>query len=399
MEQNKIFKFHDNMSLWFSLGTGLLVMQMGSFLSGGIGTKQAILAIILGSFIGSLILAYVGRMGQIRGQNSAQLMGATFGAGFGKLPNILNIIQLIGWTAFELVIMSEGFIAILTNKFAMQNININVLKSLAIGVFGLIIIYLISKPMTGLVRKFVAKFALPLVVLSLLWLSFQFASKINLTEFWNKTGTGMGFFSALDLVIAMPISWLPLIADYSRFGKTAKGTMTGTLIGYMIANIWCYSLGLLIVSNPQQAENFLGTILLAQGGLVALGLILFDELDNAYGDTYSGGISLNQLIPQLSDKFTGFIILGIAAICAIFLPMHDLEKFLIMLSSIFIPMFAVVLGANINSTMSINWKNAFVWIVGILIFHTFGKLIPNFGASLPSFVICYCLAYFLNRKH
>lgn len=399
MEQNKIFKFHDNLSLWFSLGTGLLVMQMGSFLSGGIGTKQAFLAIILGSLIGSLLLAFVGRMGQIRGQNSAQLMSATFGNNFAKLPIILNIVQLIGWTAFELVIMSEGMSAILTSNFAVQNIDNHILKAAFILIFGALIIFLISKPMTGLVRKFIAKFALPLVLLSLLWLSYQFIGKINFNEFWNKPGSGMGFFSALDLVIAMPISWLPLIADYSRFGKSAKGTMAGTLLGYFIANIWCYSLGLIIVSNPQQAENFLGTILLAQGGLIALGLILFDELDNAYGDTYSGGVSLSQIFAKINDKIAGFIILIISAICAIFLPMHDLEKFLIILSSVFIPMFAVILGANCNLDTKIIWKNSIVWVLGILIFHSIGKIIPNIGASLPCFAICFCLSYFLNRKH
>lgn len=387
------------MSLWFSLGTGLLVMQMGSFLSGSIGTIQAIWAIIIGSIIGALILSFVGAMGQRRGQNSAQLMTGTFGNNFAKLPIILNVIQLLGWTAFEFVIMSEGMMAIIKKSFGIEFDNLIGRIVFAI-ILGGLVIYLLSKPMTGLVRKFVSKFALPLVILSLAWLSYQFIGKIDLQAFLNQKGSGeMGFFSALDLVIAMPISWLPLIADYSRFGKSQKGTMAGTFLGYMIANIWCYSLGLIIASNPQQNETFIGTILLAQGGLIALGLILFDELDNAYGDAYSGAVSGAQLFPKLSEFKTGIAIVLTSCFAAIFLPMHDLEKFLIILSSVFIPMFAVILGADIDMKSAINLKNAILWFLGIILFHSIAKFYPNYGASLPCFIICFVIAKSINIKH
>ena len=201
----KVFSFFDNASLWFSLGVGLLVMQMGSFLAGGIGTKSAILAIVLGSIIGAGILAWVGALGQKTGQNSAQLMVGAFGSKFAKLPIFLNIAQLLGWTAFEFVIMSDGLIAII-GKYYNGKIDIIALKMVVAVFLSGFVIYLLSKPMTGLVRKLVSKIALPLVLISLTWLSFQFAGKIDFAQFLNAKGDGnLSFAGALDLVIAMPI--------------------------------------------------------------------------------------------------------------------------------------------------------------------------------------------------
>ena len=103
--------------------------------------------------------------------------------------------------------------------------------------------------------------------------------------------------AALDIVIAMPVSWLPLVADYARFGRSGGATMRGTWIGYAIANIWCYGLGIVVASLSEPDANLVNTLLLAQGGLLALGLILLDELDNAYGDVYSGSVSSHALFP------------------------------------------------------------------------------------------------------
>ncbi len=389
-DNTRIFSFFDNTALWFSLGTGLLVMQMGSFLHGGIFGLNAVLAISIGSIIGAMILGLVAAKGQESGLNSAQLMTQTMGKSLAALPIILNILQLMGWTAFEFVIMSEGLMAILSQKLALK-IDPIAAKMVFAVIFSGLMIYLLSKPMVGIVRKIVSRIALPLVVLSLLWLSIQFAQKINISEIFTAKKTGeMGLFAAIDLVIAMPISWLPLVCDYSRFSKTKKSAFGGTFAGYVIANIWCYALGFMIAAAPQQSESFVATILLAQGGLIALGLILFDEFDNAYGDSYSASVSISSLLPQLGEKNGGKIIVAISGAAAAFLPMHGLEPFLILLSSIFIPLFGVILGASFKDA-KFNFANLLIWVLGIITYHSILKFAPQIGASIPSFVFAFVL--------
>ncbi len=401
------FAFIDNLSMWFSLGVGLLVIQMGSFLVGGIGTKPAMLAIILGSIIGAGLLAYGARIGQQTGLNSAGLIMGTFGTGFGKLPILLNIFQLIGWTTFELVIISEGTLKI-GEKFFDASFEGFIARAIIVLFWCAILFLLLSQKMVSLVKKIGAKIALPLVSLSLLWLSYQFISRLDsaaFANFWSAEGENkMSMLSAMDLVIAMPISWLPLVADYSRFAKSAKSATSGTWIGYAIANIWCYSLGFLIASTAPTDGGMVATILLAQGGLIALGIILLDEVDNAYGDAYSGTQNLGALLPNIGQRGLGIGLLIACALGAVFLPMHDLETFLILLSSIFIPLFAIIFGRftaigkiEINQNMKFDKILALLWVLGIFGFHLIKATLPQIGAALPCFAILFAITYFISK--
>jgi NCS1 family nucleobase:cation symporter-1 len=134
----------------------------------------------------------------------------------------LNVLQLLGWTAFELVIMRDGSAALLQRVGLGGAWAAPVLTLL----WGALLMALAAGSMVGLVRRFVSRFGLPLVVLSLAWLSWQFGSRLaeqGLTAWWSRPGTGeMSALQALDLVIAMPVSWLPLVADYARYGRSAR---------------------------------------------------------------------------------------------------------------------------------------------------------------------------------
>lgn len=405
-ENDRSFMWHDHLSLWFSLGVGLLVIQMGSFLAPAMGTKDAILAIVLGSVIGAGILAYTARLGQQTNLNSAHLMQNVFGTGFARLPIILNIIQLLGWTAFELVIMSEGTIAVIGKAFG-TIIDGFIARAIIVLIWSALLFLMINGAMVKMVRNFASKFILPLVLLSLIWLSIQFIGMIkgDIGTFLAQKGDGsMSLLAAMDLVIAMPISWLPLVCDYSKHGRSPRSTLSGTWLGYAFANIWCYGLGFLIISVAPSDIGMVATILLAQGGLLALGIILFDELDNAYGDTYSGAISLASLMQNENFKKSAMAIILGAGLCAIFLPMHDLEKFLISLSSVFVPLYGIILGRFAKTGIEFNqnqkyvWQLAILWVVGVAIFQTLTRIAPNIGATLPSFALMFVGAYLLSLK-
>ncbi len=399
----KLFNFVDHAAIWFSLGVGLLVIQMGSFLVGGIGTKPAMVAIVGGSIIGAAILAYGAKIGQVTGQSSANLMTATFGTGFAKLPIILNIAQLLGWTAFELVVISDGSIAIAARAMG-HPIDGMIARLVFAGLWGGILYLLLTQKMQTLARSLSAKFLMPLVIVSLIWLTYQFVSKLDgagLIAFWNAQGDGkMSMLSAMDLVIAMPISWLPLVADYARFGKNAKTTQSGTWLGYALANIWCYGLGFLIASTGNIDAGMVGVILLAQGGLVALGIILIDELDNAYGDAYSSTVSIGSLIGQPSKAVGALSFVVVCALAAAFLPMHNLENFLIILSSVFLPLFGVIFGVYAAAGIGAHARSrviepvfAGIWLAGIGLFYAFKTYAPDLGASLPTLALVFFGAY------
>jgi nucleobase:cation symporter-1, NCS1 family len=394
----RVFTGFSHASLWFSLGVGLLVIQIGAYLVPAMGTQDALLAILLGSLLGSGLVAWVAKLGCDTGLSSAGLMHQVYGSGFAKLPIVLNVIQLVGWTSFELVIMREGTLAMGEKHFAWSG---NYLV-MATVFWGSILTLLMASSMLGLVRNFVSRFGLPLVVISLAWLTWQFLGVLqtqDVSAFWNRSGNNsMGVLSAIDLVIAMPVSWLPLVADYARHGKNSRTAMSATWLGYALANIWCYSLGVLVVSVSSPDINLVSTLLLAQGGLLALGLILIDELDNAYGDVYSASLNSHSLFSRWSIKQWGLLIAVGCTLLAIVLPMHSLEPFLLMLSSVFIPLYGVILGRAgrapaSSASRSIYLLPALIWLIGIAVFHLSAQFTPQWGSALPSLAVSLSLAW------
>jgi putative hydroxymethylpyrimidine transporter CytX len=394
----RVFTAYSHASLWFSLGVGLLVIQIGAYLAPAMGTQEALLAILIGSVLGSGLLAWVAKIGCDTGLTSAGLMHSVYGSSFAKLPVVLNIIQLIGWTCFELVIMREGTMAMGTQQWGWSHSH-----AIWVAVFwGGILTLLMASSMLGLVRNFVSKFGLPLVVLSLAWLTWQFVGVLqtqDVSAFWHRPGNQtMGFLSAIDLVIAMPVSWLPLVADYARHGNNGRTAMKATWIAYALANIWCYALGFLVVSVSAPDISLVHTLLLAQGGLLALGLILIDELDNAYGDVYSASLNSHSLFKSWSFKTLGLLMAVLCTGLAIFLPMHSLEPFLLMLSSVFVPLYGVILGragmkTPFAESRKIHLIPALIWLIGIAVFHLSAVYTPSWGSALPSLAVTGLLAW------
>ena len=394
------FGWHDHAALWLSLGVGLLVMQVGSYLVPAVGPRQAALVIVIGSILGAGLLAWTAKLGCDSGLSSAGLMHATYGSGFARLPILLNIVQLIGWTTFELVVMRDGTVAIAKQAGGLEA---NWAPIAATLLWGAVLIALLTGSMVTLVRRFVGRFGLPLVVLSLIWLSWQFLGRAQAQGWealWNRPGTGaMSSFAALDLVIAMPVSWLPLVADFSRHGRNGSAALRGTWLGYAVANIWCYSLGVLIALTAPSTD-LVAALLLAQGGLVALGLILIDEVDNAYGDLYSGSIATHSLQPRWSPRRWGIVLAIACTGLALVLPMHSLEPFLLMLSSVFVPLYGVILArlgglrdvAGRIGAERINVGAVAIWVIGVATYHLCARLAPEWGAALPTLALTFVLA-------
>lgn len=398
-EDARVFTGFSHASLWFSLGVGLLVMQVGAYLVPAMGTSDALMAIMMGSILGAALLAAAAKLGCDSGLSSAGLMHRVYGSAFARLPVVLNIVQLIGWTTFELVVMRDGTSAIGERALGIQ---LNTLWPTLL--WGGVLTLLMMGSMLTLVRQFVSRIGLPLVIGSLLWLTWHFIGVANTQGFaaiMARPGDGsMGLLSAIDLVMAMPVSWLPLVADFSRHGRSGRSTFAGTWTGYAIANAWCYALGFLVASVSEPGTDLVMALLFAQGGLLALGLILLDELDNAYGDVYSSAVSANSLKPTWSLRRWGMALAVLCTALALVLPMHSLEPFLLMLSSVFVPLYGVILGrwptvmktADAAESPKVDVIAAVLWLLGVVVFHASATWAPQFGSALPSLLATYLLA-------
>lgn len=395
-EEVRILRGIDFFFLWFSLGVGLLVLQAGALLIPSLTIGQALLVSLAGSLVGSLLLALAGILGSKYGVPTMVSLRPIFGTYGSYLATFLNFLQLVGWTAFELKVMMDSASLIWGGED---------LRALWLLFFSLVVLGLaLGGPLT-FVRKWIERFAVWLVMASTLWITYQ-----ALNRELSLTGTGeMPLTLALDLVIAMPISWMPLVSDYNRFSSSVRSGFLGTLVGYTVANTWFYFLGAVLAAISGQAFVSASILGLYLGG-VALVAILVDETDNAYADVYSSAISLQNAFPRLRQWKIILVVMVISALLAYWVPLANYEWFLLMIGASFIPLFGVVISEFFlvrRADLSLEEfyeraprlvvRSIASWILGLLTYFAIALRIPELGASIPSFLVSLIAQYLMGR--
>lgn len=387
-------------ALWSSLGVGLLVLSTGSFLI-DFGYTNSILAIIIGSAVGSFLLALGGKIGSDNKIPSIISSYPTFGKIGSIIPAVFNIVQLIGWTTFEILIMSK-VIEIISNNYIPNYIS-STLIGCIILIFGLV------GPIK-VIKKFIGQFTIWIVyattIILLAYVLFD-----NNIQIFDISKIDMNFFGALDIVIVIPISWLPLVADYNRFASNSKTAFFGTFLGFTITNSILFAIGLLFgISDITELIISIQSIFF---GFILL-ILLLDDIDNAFADAYSASISVISIsaiaiFAKLKQKYIIIALIILSTFLSIAMPIAQYEVFLILIGAIFIPLFAVIIAdyyfidkkkynfQNIkSSTLKIGYSAIFSWILGLIAYYVFSPISPvyiqfeySLGSVIPSFIIAF----------
>lgn len=397
--ERRAFEARDAFSLWFSLGIGLLVLQAGAFLVPGLSLGAALAAIVTGSVLGALLLAAAGVVGTDTGLSAMGALRLTLGARGAAVPAALNAVQLAGWGAFEIIAMRDAADALSRQTFGISN---PMLWTLG---FGLLATWLAIVGPVSFVRRFLRAYGLWLLLAGAGWLSWRLLAEHDLAALLARAGTGeISFGAGVDLVIAMPLSWLPLIADYARFGRTSGGMFRGTVLGYGLANIWFMSLGAAYALAAGTGETLLLSALAASGGGIALLLIVIDETDNTFADIHSAAVSTATLVP-LKPANLAMLFGGVCTALALFAPITQYESFLLLIGSVFAPLFGVLLTdhfiirrrATVEAPASLNLPSLLAWAIGVAAYQTLSRLAPDVGATLPSFIVAGVAYWGLRR--
>jgi len=410
--------------LWGDLGVGLLVLVTGGLLVPALSFTGALAAIVIGSVVGSAALGVTASIGARQGVPTMALFRPLLGVRGSWIPSVLNFAQLVGWTAVELWAMSLVADIVSREIFGWS------VDYLWLGLFALLCTALALWGPVGVTRTYLKSFGAWVVVAICVALTFFLLIDDGVRAAITVPGTGgwPTFGLAVDLVIAMPISWLPLVADYSRFGIGSRSAGWGTGIGYLVANIWLYTLGALIVlGSGQTAEPAgiaLGVLAIAGGtvaGLLFLVGLLVGETDEAFADIYSGAVSLQNIWPRASRAVLIVVIAALATGLAATLTMQLYENFLFLVGSVFVPLFGVLvasyLGGAGRTAFAPRGAALLSWLVGFLVYHWIAPTGPDWwlessssvfgtplserwgwlGASVPSFVAAATLAWLLAR--
>ncbi|WP_447589025.1 putative hydroxymethylpyrimidine transporter CytX [Aquipseudomonas campi] len=402
----RVFGARDMFSLWFSLGVGLMVLQLGSLLAPGLGLAGGIGAIVLGTAVGVLLLGAVAVIGTDTGLSSMSALKLSLGGQGAVLPALLNLLQLVGWGAFEIIVMRDAA-SLLAGKVFTEGSALTSpwLWTLFFG--GLATVLAVTGPLT-FVRRVLRKWGIWLLLGACSWLTWNLFDKADLGALWARAGDGtLPFALGFDIAIAMPLSWLPLIADYSRFGKAASRVFAGTAVGFFCGNVWLMSLGVAytLAFAPSGEMNALLLALAGAGLGIPLLLILLDESENAFADIHSAAVSSGTLVALKVEHLA----LGIGALCtliALFAPLAEYQNFLLLIGSVFAPLFGVVLVdhfilrrrcAERAPRVGLRWDTLIAWFCGAAAYHLLAQFAPEIGATLPALLLAGGLQFALGK--
>ena len=330
--------------LWGDLAVSLLVMVAGALLVPGLGTKAALLAIVAGTLLGTVLLSLAGMVGTKTGVPTMVSLRAPLGIRGSYAPTGLNILQLVGWAALEIIIMAQAARALSDHYLGFEGYY---LWLLFFGIVGMAMA--VGGPIV-VVRQWMQKFGVWVIVAAATWLTFYLFYAYDMSEIWNRKGAGgfPNFWQGVDLVVALPVSWLPLVGDYSRFARRAVPAAAGTYVGYAIANIWFFTLGMLYVqalqSDPGNFVDALVKMMLPlTAGWLALIVLLAGETDEAFANIYSTAVSIQNIVPKMTHAVLAVIVGVIAIVVAISLDLIAYETFLFLIGGVFVPVFGILI--------------------------------------------------------
>lgn len=328
--------------LWGDLSVGLLVLVAGSILVPALGLRTALIATVVGSVLGSLLLAVTGRIGSQLGVPTMVALRPALGIRGSYLASALNIAQLAGWAGLELIIMAQASRAISDEYFGFGG------YYLWLAIFAVIGTAMAVSGPNVVVQAFLQRFGVWIVLAATLWLTYRLFATYDVHTLLDDDGAGgfPNFWQGVDIAVSLPVSWLPLVADYSRFARRATSGAVATFVSYTVGNVWFFALGagyvLVLGANP---GTLIGTLVdsllpLALGWLF-LAVILADETDNAFANIYSTAVSIQNIVP-LGHRVLAVLVGVVAFVLAVSVDLLGYENFLLLIGGVFVSLFGVL---------------------------------------------------------
>ena len=383
MEERRTSVFENGL-IWFGAAVSIAEILTGTYFA-PLGFTKGLLAILIGHVIGCAMLFFAGLIGGKVRKSAMETAKMSFGSKGALLFSALNIIQLVGWTA---IMIYDGALAV-NGIFDIGNW----IWCIVIG--ALIVLWImIGIKNLGKVNT-VAMGALFVLTIILSFVIFGKGSALNIS------GEGMTFGAAVELSVAMPLSWLPLISDYTREAKKPVKATAVSAITYGVVSCWMYIIG--VGAAIFTGESDIAQIMVKAGlGIAGLLIIVFSTVTTTFLDAYSAGVSSESLSGKINGKLFAVAVTVIGTVGAIFLPLADITDFLYFIGSVFAPMIAIqiadffVLKQN-KETGAFNIRNLIIWFVGFVIYRLLMRVDIIVGNTLPNMIITVLLCVAVSK--
>ena len=379
--EEKRTSLFENGLIWFGAGVSIAEILTGTYIA-PLGFGRGLAAVLIGHVIGCLMMFFAGLIGARNRKSAMETAKLSFGQKGGLLFAVLNVLQLVGWTG---IMIYDGALA--------ANSTFGAGAWVWCIVIGALIILWIAVGVTNLGRintiAMAALFLLTIVLCRVIFFGGAGAGTVS--------GETMSFGAAVELSVAMPLSWLPVISDYTREAeKPVKATAVSVIV-YGLVSCWMYIIGM--GAAVYTGESDIAVIMVKAGlGIAGLIIIIFSTVTTTFLDAYSAGVSSESVFSKLKGGHVGIAVTVIGTVAAILFPMDDITDFLYLIGSVFAPMIAVQITDTFilkkdSGGNSFNWKNLIIWLIGFILYRWLMTVDIPVGNTLPDMltVIIICV--------
>lgn len=365
----------ENGLIWFGAGVSIAEILTGTYFS-SLGFQKGLAAILIGHVIGCVMLFLAGVIGGKSRLSAMETVKSSFGNKGGQFFAILNVLQLVGWTA---IMIYDGALAV--------DGMVSTGRWLWCLIIGALIVVWILIGITNLGKINTAAMVL-LFILTLVLCKVIFFDG-NVIQ--STADDSLSFGAAVELAVAMPLSWLPLISDYTREAeKPVKATAVSAIV-YGIVSCWMYVIGM--GAALFTGESDIAQILLKAGlSIAGLLIIVFSTVTTTFLDAYSAGISSESIFSKIKGKYAAIVVTIIGTVGAILFPMDDITDFLYLIGSVFAPMIAIQIADFFllhrdRRKNAFDWRNLIIWVIGFVLYRLLMRVDLPVGNTLPDMVI------------
>ena len=381
---NKRTSVFENSLIWFGAAVSIAEILTGTYFA-SLGFLKGILAIVLGHIIGCGLLFLAGLIGAKTEKSAMETVKMSFGNKGSLFFAILNVLQLVGWTG---IMIYDGALA----TQGILNIG-HIIWCLIIG--GLILLWiLIGIKNLGKIN-IIAMSALFIMTIILSFIIFRGGISLEGSD------ESMSFGAALELSVAMPLSWLPLISDYTKEAKEPVKATAASSIIYGLVSTWMYIIGMSAALFTMESD--IAQILLKAGlGIVGLLIVVLSTVTTTFLDAYSAGVSTESIMEKILGKWVAVAVTIIGTAGAILVPMDDITAFLYLIGSVFAPMISIqivdffILKAG-HEKEKFAMSNIFIWLAGFIIYRNLIKIDAPIGSTIPDMLITMIICVLVNK--
>ncbi len=320
----------ETLGLWGNLGISLLLPVAAAFVVlPGRPLAVTLLAVVVGAALGAVLLGLTAAPSARERVPAMVLLRGLLGRRASALPTVLNILQCVGWATFEIVIISEAASRALSAP-----------RWPFVLAAGALATLMAVRPLAAV--RVLARYA---VWVALAVTAYLFVRVLSQPLPPVKEGAA-SFWTAVDVVVALPVSWFPLAGDYTRHARSPRTALVGAAVGYGAATVAFFTLGVLALSAyGSTGPDVISALLAVPLGIVAVLLLVAVELDEVFANVYSTAVSAQNLAARLDRRVLAVGVGTVATLLALSTGVTSYEAFLFLLGAVFVPLAGVLVVA------------------------------------------------------